>query len=371
MLDRTKVAKALRDKSAQLFFDCSQELADAQTTWTRMCQDPLTLAHVQARPQLHLATWSGPLDATQQITTWNKPYNLVSTDGSQIYPDKHQGTSCFLINIGSVSFAYSDTCSQSWFDAEPFVFVDHDFNLEGPTIIDIVNGKREEFELALGLEKSITLQTTHPGVPLLFMFDGSLVFWHLENKDELLKEYFITAYNKTLLGFYQAQIPVIGYISLSKSKDLINLLRAYTKQFTSIDTKQFPHLVDAHLLSFFLQPGMVSTIFTVESINHHDYPSDVRPCFMYYNTGTEFVRLEFPWYVANNKQMLATTLSLVADQVNKGNGYPISTAEAHHQAVVQGPDRDFFYYLIDTIGISHNRHVQPSEKSIKKRKMTV
>jgi hypothetical protein len=371
MLDRTKVAKALQDKADQLFFDSSAELLDAHQAWTSMCKDPLLLPYTQAHPQLHLPHWSGTIDYAQKITPWDAPYNLVATDGSQIYPDKHQGTSCFLINIGSVLFAYNSACSQSWFDAEPFVFVEHDFALEGPTVIDIVNGKREEFELTLGLEKSLVLKEKYPDAPLLFMFDGSLIFWHLENKDELLKNYFVTAYNKTLLGFYQKQIPVMAYISLSKSKDLLNLLRAYSKQFRTIDTKQFPHLVDAHLLSLFLPPHHVSTIFFVQSHSLITYPPEVRPCFMYYNTGTEFVRLEFPWYMSQDKQMLSTALAIVADQVQKGNGYPIGTAEAHNQAVVQGPDRDFFYYLIHKTGVHQNRHLQASEKSLKKRKMSV
>lgn len=371
MLDRAKVAKALQDKAAQLFFDTTEEQQLAYATWQQLCKDPLALPLVQAHPRLQLAQWSGPLDQTTPLPPWNKPYNLVSVDGSQIYPDKHQGTSCFLINIGSVSLAYQEIRSESWFDSEPFIFVDHDFGIESPTMLDIVNGKREEFELIIGLEKSIHLKTERPNAPLLFMFDGSLIFWHLEHKDALLKHYFLKAYNDVLLKFYQEQIPVMGYISLSKSKDLINLLRAYRKNFTSIDTSMFTHLVDAHVLSFFLPAGHVSTLLSAQSINLDDYPPEVRPHFMYYNTGSELVRLEFPHYVAQNKAMLQTALAIVADQVHKGHGYPISTAEAHHQAVVQGPDRDFFYYMIEKIGISTNRHLKPSEKSSKKRKMAI
>ncbi len=371
MLDRAKVVKALHDKAAQLFFDSTDEQKLAFATWLQLCKDPLALPLVQAHPRLQLAQWSGPLDHTHALEPWHQPYNFVSVDGSQIYPDKHQGTSCFLINIGSVSLAYQDVRSESWFDSEPFIFVDHDFGLESPTILDIVNGKREEFELIIGLEKSINLATRYPQTPLVFMFDGSLIFWHLEHKDALLKHYFLKTYNDVLLKFYAEHIPVVGYISLSKSKDLINLLRAYKKNFSSIDTTLFSHLVDAHVLSAFLPAGHVSALFSAQSINVDEYPPEVRPHFVYYNTGSEFVRIEFPYYVAADKKMLSTTLALVADQVHKGNGYPISTAEAHYQAVVQGQDRDFFYYMIEKIGISSHRYLKPSEKSNKKRKMTI
>ncbi len=371
MLDRIKVAKALENKSAQLFFDYTDELQQAKTVWHHVCNDPLTRPYIEACPQLQLPLWSGALEHTTFLQPWNHDYTLVSVDGSQIYPDKHQGTTCFLINIGSVSLAYKPIQSYSWFNSEPFIFVDEDFDLEGPNVVDIVNGKREEFELQVGLEQSLQIRAQHPDVPLLFMFDGSLVFWHLEKKDELLKHYFLQAYNNLLLRFYQEHIPVIGYISLSKSKDLVQLLRAYTTQFRRVNTTLFTHLVDAHIASFFLEEGHFSTIFTVETINYDDYPPEVRPCFMYYNTGSEYVRLELPFYVTQDKELLHTALRIVIDQVTKGNGYPISIAEAHHQAVVQGPDRDFFYYMIEKIGINHSRFLKPSEKSMKKRKMSI
>ena len=55
----------------------------------------------------------------------------------------------------------------------------------------VVNGKREELELEAGLLHALKLQKESPAAPVLFLFDGSLVFWHLESKEPGLKKYFL------------------------------------------------------------------------------------------------------------------------------------------------------------------------------------
>jgi hypothetical protein len=59
------------------------------------------------------------------------------------------------------------------------------------------------------------------------------------------------------------------------------------------------------------------------------------------------------------------------DQCNKGRGYPVVLAEAHEQAVVKGADRDFFYSVITKIGIEENKRILVSQKSAKKRRMSI
>lgn len=55
------------------------------------------------------------------------------------------------------------------------------------------------------------------------------------------------------------------------------------------------------------------------------------------------------------------------DQACKGNGYPVAIAEAHEQAVVKGPDRDFFYLLINKLAYDEKKRMSLSQKSMKKR----
>jgi hypothetical protein len=85
------------------------------------------------------------------------------------------------------------------------------------------------------------------------------------------------------------------------------------------------------------------------------------------DVGTEIVRIEIPGWIAQSEELVNTVARVVLDQSVKGFGYPVLIAEAHEQAVVKGPDRDFFYHLIAKMGIERNRKPIMSAKSMKKR----
>ena len=72
---------------------------------------------------------------------------------------------------------------------EPFYLLN--MNLKGQAqTIDIVNGKREEFEFKRGLDEMLVCSQQYPMSCHFFLFDGSLIFWHLEGKDPVVKQYF-------------------------------------------------------------------------------------------------------------------------------------------------------------------------------------
>ena len=90
-----------------------------------------------------------------------------------------------------------------------------------------------------------------------------------------------------------------------------------------------------------------------------------------FNVGPELVRIEMPAWVAQDPEALALVEDVCLDQAKKGFGYPVCLAEAHEQAVVKGPDREFFYHLLRKIGIAQSRPVFFSQKALKKRGMGI
>jgi hypothetical protein len=60
-------------------------------------------------------------------------------------------------------------------------------------------------------------------------------------------------------------------------------------------------------------------------------------------------------------------VQIIINQAQKGRGYPVCLAEAHEQAVVKGPDREFFYHMIQKIGYDYKQRINISQKSLKKR----
>jgi NurA-like 5'-3' nuclease len=102
-----------------------------------------------------------------------------------------------------------------------------------------------------------------------------------------------------------------------------------------------------------------------------EYPDHLKPYFIYLDVGKEIARIEIPAWIAQQSEFVDSICSVVLDQSLKGNGYPVCLAEAHEQAVIKSPDRDFFNHLICKLGVEHKKRMYRSQKSIKKRTMGI
>lgn len=374
MLNRAKVLRELQSVSDKLFLDLSKQQEVARKAWNKLSGDALFQQKCKASSlPWPVPTWQGNPNISFPVINTTQDYQVVSVDGSQIYPDKHQGISCFLLNIGTVVLRYGASLGGAKFSSEPSIFVEQDFEAETSSTIDIVNCKREEFEFQKGLEQCLLVKKEFPDLPLIFLFDGSLIFWHLDSKDPVLKDYFLKRYGELLQQFYEHDIAIAGYISLPKSKELVGLVRAQVSNFSASNTEALDavkHISDGTVARFFLEPHTYSTVFENHAAVSETYPQHLKPYFVYYNTGSEIARIELPGYMVQQER-IDNVMSMVANQTHKGNGYPVAIAEAHEQAVVKGPDREFFYQAIEKVGIEQKRRIIPSQKSAKKRRMTI
>lgn len=375
MLNRPKLLSALGEKIDQLFPDYRHEHDIARQIWHQICQDPLfvTKARAVVAPW-PVPQWVGALDKTYSVSPWNGNYRALSVDGSQIYPDRHQHASCFLINIGSVDICYKkDQKSMVLFDSQPFVFSSKEFQKEGEFSRDFVNAQRQYLEMLAGLQRA-SEAPCDTGVQTLF-FDGSLIFWHLESKTHDLLEQFLPKYLAILQDLYEKKIMTVGYISLPRSRELVNLIRLELCDF-NINNQEPCKLVDgvldAAVVGFYVEPCQRTTVFENRSSIAASYPAHSAPYFFYLNVGEEIARVEIPAWIAWDQNLTDSVASIVLDQALKGRGYPVVLAEAHEQAVVKGPDREFFYHLLDNIGIKNKQRVTScSKKSMHKRIMGV
>jgi len=101
------------------------------------------------------------------------------------------------------------------------------------------------------------------------------------------------------------------------------------------------------------------------------YPDALHPHFFYLHVGDEIGRVEIPGWIAADEILVNHVASLILDQSIKGAGYPVALAEAHEQAVVKGPDRDFFYHALYKEGMVHDRALSPSGKVLRKRRIGI
>lgn len=379
MLDREKLAKDIFALVSKLFPDLGNERDLARETWNAICGDA-TFAHRVAAAQSSFLVpyWDGRLTGVCDISRTVGDYEILAVDGSQIYPDRHvSGAGCFLVNIGGVLLRYGDQSSAQFF-SQPFVLLPQNI-LDGlddiPFSRDLVDLKREEYEFA-----QIVRMANENTVCFV---DGSIVFWPLEGKSAPVKTFFLDKYLAALDSLAQRKILVAGYISMPKSRELVNLIKLGLCRFpiadcipchskyTEFPCRQVDHMLDAHIAKFILKKFQRTTVFYSTSKIVEHYPDHLVPAFVYCDAGTEIIRLEVPSWIARDRDALDRVCAIAIDQSVKGYGYPVCLAEAHEQAVVKGGDREFFYHLLCKIGIERNRRISYSEKSMKKRRIGI
>jgi len=375
MLNRPKLLAEINKMTAELFVDRSREHKVVMEAWRTLSADE-EFAHkaAYATTPWQLPTWHGNPSRTIAIGPNAKPHRIFSVDGSQVYPDRHQGTGCFLINVGEVTLRYgTDDAVPVIFSSTPYLFTGDAQTIDGiEPSPDLVNALRQQYELDGGYE--LAKANHRNGIDQLLLFDGSLVFWNLESKDKRFRDVFLPRYVATLDKLRTEQIATASYISLPKSKELVNLVRL---QLCSFDTSReelyaaADYVVDATIARSFLQPHERSIVFQNNANISSHYPPNLKPCFFYLHTGDEVGRVELPAWLAQEDMMVDTIAHLVLDQCTKGKGYPVALAEAHEQAVIKGPDREFFYLLLQKIGSDHGHRQCISQKSARKRRMGI
>ncbi len=235
-----------------------------------------------------------------------------------------------------------------------------------------INCQRSELELQVGLKVSTEVTQKRP-FPHLFLCDGSLIFWHLDSQDDVTKERFLQSSLSLLDDFYKKRLLIAGFISLPKSKELVNIVRmAVDKNIVSFDTKPtFEHIVDSDVIFPFLPTYTRSALFAHCSSITQRYPEHLRPHFIYVNINQEVVRIEVPAWIAHDQEALTTTLEIALDQCIKGHGYPVALSEAHEQAVVKNIDREFFFQMLYKLSSDHKYPIKPSQKSLKKKFVSI
>lgn len=372
MLNRAKLLQELELVADQLFIDTSADFDQIKKVWQLICSDPLFSYRLkQVEAPWPVPSWQGALDGAFSIEKPKGPYRVLSVDGSQIYPDRHQNISCYVINIGTVVLNYGCSGVPVLFDGKPFIFTNND-EQEIVLSTELINSKRQELEFQAGLEHARKLQDER--CPFLLLFDGSLIFWHLEAKDMQLRDYFLPRYLATLHQLSQDKIPTASYISQPKSRELINLIRLQLSDFKPEQTHKYEitnGMVDAHVVTTYLVPGQRSQLFQNNASISELYPNHLRPYFFYLHVGDEIGRVEIPAWVAHDVLLVDKIAGIVLDQAQKGRGYPVALAEAHEQAVVKGPDRDFFYHMLCKLSIERKHRQSTSQKLRRKQGMGI
>jgi hypothetical protein len=389
MLDLTKLAQQMQGISQHLTLEATatrQRLERAEVLMAQAHDRQAELVALQElwrdRLGFTAATPIEPLDTRIDIETAPTAHTVIATDGSQIAPSHHEIAYCYLINIGRIVLHYGqsklpllDSLPEAFYRAED-LYVSRQWGIRTEEWMSyqrtaLETGMLAELAQALGQEQT---------APTIALVDGSLIHWFLEPLPAEARDRILTPILAAWDQLKAIDVPLVGYISASRSGEALNFLRLQSCAYLAPDCathcsgqverspcQVLDPLKDTALWAKRLQPGQRSPLWR-SSARIQDYYGDHGIHFCYVHVGSEIARIEVPAWVAQDESMFNTALSLTLAQVQKGYGYPVALAEAHNQAVVRGGDRARFFALLEQQMIKAGlRNVGTSYKETRKR----
>ena len=315
-------------------------------------------------------------------------FTVMAADGSHIDVDRHRSTRCYLINIGSAVISYGSKPDADLSSVPHLYSDDKDLAITPPG-----GGREQPVEgNILGIKRSIEecrhLADLSAKLPkdstALALLDGTLILWGLEAypefvTDALLTDGLLRCLDKIRKLNKDRRLALASYISFPRSTDVVNVLRVAIcpNEIPDCDKQCPPEkgrdcdavagVRDRDLFMNLLESGERSALFLSPSHIVKEHYGEHRVYFFYLRADDEIARIEIPQWVAENKDLLNLTHSLVLDQCQRGHGYPVALSEAHEQAVVTGADRENFWELVESTMVDEHLPSPTSGKSLSKR----
>lgn len=407
MLDLARLCRqiqALGDAEARALRRGGEDLARARVELARATAvpEPLVAKADRAKTSWLVARLPGPPGEAFPAPPRALRVTVIGVDGSQIPPDHHEGLAAYLLNVGAVVLHYGEPAGHAVARLESHPRLCH----EEADLAVAVGGRRVPVEGELLALRRTLEELTHTvrlaeearadvRTAVVAFADGSLIRWSLATLDTAIAEAFLADYLGLLDRLRAAGVPLAGYISQSRSADVVNALRVQLCPETTPDCDRCPYapgaawpkaeptwtgpglpceviagVVDRRLFAGALREGERSPVFGSRSSvlgRYGDHAVD----FCYLNVGPEVARLELPRWVARDPAHLDLVHAVCLDQARKGNGYPVALAEAHQRAVVRGAERALFYQLVEEALVKRGVTRWRSPKVLHKVELTV
>ncbi len=374
MLDFTRLSKQVNDftrlqTDAHSRFrvalqEAGRRLREAPTEWEATRQKI-----AEARTSWLLAGWTEPPDTVASAPPRPERHRILSADGSQIVPDRHDAAECYVLNVGTITLPYGVRERPALTTTPAIYAVDDEMLEDTPDGATQFSGKRLSIKRFLAECEALASLTEAQSseTPALALFDGSLILWTLEPEADAFREKSLQTFFAALTKAQKNGVPLVGYISSPQSKDVVNSLKVWAcpahkgakcdqhckyrlqrlhPLYVVPECAGVERVTDAQLFAAVLKPGERSAVFESSSKILAQYPDRLKTRFFYLHTGAEVARIELPRWVTEEAGLLAQVHALAYDQACKGGGYPVALAEAHELAIVRGAERDAFFQLL-------------------------
>ena len=319
---------------------------------------------------------------------------VAAVDGSHIDVDRYLPVSCFLINLGGCVLTYGSQPDAEFFSRAHLTTDPLELYL-----IDPANPAQEEAVTGplLGLVRTVSelerlaevVGELPTGLPILALVDGSLVLWGLSGqgykpfvRDSIIQDRLLPALEKLRAMSQQRSLTLAAYVSLPRSTEVVNAVRcclcphvvarcrrSCSNRRSALSPCDLANeFLDRELFQRMLSPGWRSPIYqTNSSVPRENYGDEQQVYFYYLHAGEEIARVEVPRWVAQDQRLLDLGHTLILDQCQRGQGYPVAISEAHEQAVVRTSDRRLFKNMMSEALEREGQFAYTSEKERSKR----
>lgn len=367
---RVEHQAALLERLNQQFSLFEEELS---TNWEKWKERLLHDKHKHLMP-----LFDEPPTKVYDVPATPVPPLVMSSDGSQLIPNRHEAVPLALINISRICLNYLQYDGDQLLDAKTTVLSMDDYeNIEVDdkrlSFDDQISDRRDLDEIkqlqVLAVEQQSEIESNQQ--PALLMLDGSLIKWGLagrpiqDYKDRITKD-FVDSLNE----IQKIGIPICGYISHSGSREFIRLLEWIELGCGKKSRNEPPPdsnitLTDVMIFSHLLEPGQRSIIFQSQSDILEKY-RNISPengiRYFFLHVGSEVAKVEIPDWVAKDQSLVDQCAAICIQQAELGQGYPIALSQAHEFAVIRGTDRNTFQTIVEQELIRHGIPTQVSAK---------
>ncbi len=367
--DALRVARARLEATKTRHTELQVRIIGSRTSWlvARLREEPCLVISAPGVPDVH---------------------TVYASDSSQIVTDRHEIALCYLLNVGLITLHYSPDAHAVLTSRPILAHPDESLLDDFPQETAAISPRR------LGLRRQLSeyealaelAETQDAEIPAVALFDGSLILWQLDTESPEFRSDTLNALTAYWEAFRECRVPIVGYISLPGSRDVLNALRvsacphpqsrceSYCPDSVKRHADYVPppcagteRITDEELFALMLKPGERSAVFESAAKILEAYSETQKIDFYYLHTGFEIARVEIPRWVADDPELLNRTHALCLDQAYKGNGYPVALAEAHEQAMIRGPERDVFFYLMECRMAEFGLPVRTTRKALSKR----
>lgn len=302
---------------------------------------------------------------------------VVAADGSQIEPidefDQPVGLAqaVWIVNRHKRVKDYSRDADIEVLTPEDLLYKDPN---TGYVQVDEQEVSVSRFELEMkALGKRIEEYADSEKSPVV-MYDGSLEISFIQTFDQKTQERYAEAMSRLLAASRHHEVPVVGFTSGSKGRDLAVMLEHLDEVDAPQKVRDFRVLLqelgdwgDRSALFQTQRGHTMNKLSTVYRGSKHDF-SD-RLLFTYLNTGSgqSLDRVGLPKWV-QEQDMVDEVLSTVRAQAAVGRGFPEILSAADADAVLSNKDRDRFLELVQKFSEANDIDIRWVDKALNKRR---